>query len=52
MTPPEVHYVPPVTNALGYVTEPARWFVSRYGWGRRFTTREAALAHADTLWEQ
>ena len=51
MTPPEVRYVPPVT-VNGYVTQPARWFVSVAGWGRRFASRDAALAHAETLWGQ
>lgn len=51
MIPPEVHYVPPVIRH-GYVVQPARWFVSQAGWGRRFTSRDAALAHAETLWRQ
>lgn len=46
---PEVHYVPEARNAAGYVTQAARYFVSQAGWGRRFNTREAALAHLETL---
>ena len=46
---PEVHYVPEVRNEAGYVTQPARYFVSQAGWGRRFASRVEALAHLETL---
>jgi len=50
-TPPEIRYVPP-SFRNGYKVQPARWFVDQAGWGRRFSSREAAVAHAETLWEE
>lgn len=50
MNAPEVHYVPPKYRH-GYIVQDAYWFVARHGWGRRFTSRQAALDYADTLWE-
>lgn len=38
MTEPEVDFVPP-----------SSYFVSQRGWGRRFSTRQAALEYVDFL---